>query len=71
MAELGACRRHAPKREGLQLMSGEKVIRFRDYERKSSDADAVERDPTDCIIIILPVIRAERHEEERHVQEAR
>jgi hypothetical protein len=52
---LGACFGH-------QAMPAE-IIRFSDYERKSRNADAVERDPADtAIIIVLPVIRIERYD---------
>lgn len=38
-----------------------KVIRIRDYERKSREPDAVDRDPAEpCTIYILPVVRIER-----------
>lgn len=38
-----------------------KVIRIRDYERVSRKPDAVDRDPTEPVtIIVLPVIRIER-----------
>lgn len=41
------------------------VIRFCDYERKSQEPDAAieERDPgASAVIVILPVIRIERHD---------
>lgn len=38
------------------------VIRFRDYERRSREPDAVDRDPAEpCIIVILPIIKVERY----------
>jgi hypothetical protein len=39
-----------------------KVVRFADYDRKSSEPDAEgPRDPAEpCIIIILPIIRVEQ-----------
>jgi hypothetical protein len=43
-----------------------KVVRFADFERKSRSADAQtdERDPADtAVVIILPIIRIERHVE--------
>lgn len=47
-------------------MAVEKVIRFADFERRRSDADAVRvRDPD--IIIILPIIRIERVPERHEV----
>ena len=43
-------------------MAVEKVIRFRDYEKRSRHADAVDRDPAEsAVIIILPIIRIERY----------
>jgi hypothetical protein len=43
------------------------VIRFADYEQKSRNPDAVSpRDPADsAVVIVLPMIRVERTDEER------
>lgn len=41
---------------------GENIIRLSDYEKRSRNPDAVSpRNPADAEIIILPVIRIERH----------
>jgi hypothetical protein len=38
-----------------------KVIRFSDHNRKSREPDAVDRDPAEHNVIILPVVRVERY----------
>ena len=46
-----------------------RIVRFSDYEQRSREPDAV-RDPTEpCIIVIMPVVRVERHEESLHPDE--
>ena len=43
-------------------MAVEKIIRFRDYEPRSRNPDAVHRDPAEpCVIVILPIIRIEQY----------
>jgi hypothetical protein len=44
-------------------MPKENVVRFSDFEQKSRNADSVSpRDPSDsAIIILLPLVRVERH----------
>lgn len=42
----------------------EKVVRFADHERRSREPDAGPlRDRSSAVIIILPVVRIERHED--------
>lgn len=38
------------------------VVRLKDYERRSREPDAIDRDPTEsAVIIIIPLIRIERY----------
>ena len=37
-----------------------KVLYLRDYEQRSREPDAVDRDPAEALIIILPAVRIER-----------
>lgn len=39
------------------------VIRFPDPERKSRNPDAVDRDPAEAVIIILPIVRVESYDD--------
>lgn len=41
------------------------VVRFADYERRSREPDAFpERDPSSATIIILPLVKVERYDDD-------